>query len=62
MADRPKREDSDMREDPGFEMVKESQCKKCIHNKGLECDVYGYKPMEYCDALSDKKCPDRKAK
>ena len=60
MAERPnkKKPESSMAEDPVFE-VKESQCGKCVHNKGLECEVYGSKPMKYMDALSNDKCPDR---
>lgn len=59
MADKTRRQ-SDMKEDPVLDVVKRSQCADCIHNKGLQCSVHGIKPAEYVNALSDKKCPDRK--
>lgn len=62
MAKRPTKKTSDMYEDPVLETVAESQCFRCVHNKGLKCEVHGSKPMKYMDALSKEKCPDREEK
>lgn len=63
MAERPVRKslESDMAENPVFEVVRTSQCADCAHNEGLKCSEFGEKPMKYMDALSDKKCPKREA-
>ena len=62
MADRPirKRTQSDMEEDPVFEVVKEPQCADCAYNQGLKCSMFGQKPVKYSDALSGLNCPSKK--
>jgi len=42
--------------------VKESQCVKCVHNKGKRCDVFGEKPKQYVMASIDEKCTNRRLK
>lgn len=40
--------------------AKESQCVKCLHNKGKHCDVFDEKPRQYVSAVINKPCPFRK--
>lgn len=40
--------------------VKESQCVKCLHNKGKHCDVFGEKPTQYVRAMIHEPCPKLK--
>ena len=40
-------------------LVKESQCVKCVHNKGKRCNVFGEKPRQYVNATINEPCPDR---
>lgn len=41
--------------------VKESQCVKCLHNKGNRCGVFGEKPRQYVSATINEPCPYRKS-
>ncbi len=40
-------------------VVKESQCVKCLHNRGKKCDAFGEKPRQYVSATINEKCPRR---
>lgn len=60
MARRPKKKESSMWESPVLEIVSEPQCLGCAHNKGIECDIYGQKPMKFI--MGERDCPEKEAK